>query len=432
MTPEELLYLIIGIIVLDYVADQVLDWLNLKHHQSELPSSLKGIYEEEVYAKSQRYHRVQARFSFVTAAFSLVVSVSILLLGGFGFLDGFLRSYISDGILLSLAFFGALLILSDIINLPFQWYSTFVIEEQFGFNKTTKKTFVLDKLKGYLLALIIGGGLGYALLWLVQELGDNFWVYALILVAGFILFMNLFYTSLILPLFNRLKPLEEGSLKSKIEQYAKKVNFPLHNIYVIDGSKRSAKANAFFSGLGKKKKVVLYDTLLENQSEEELVAVLAHEVGHFKKKHIVTSLILSMVQMAVTFYILSLFIFNENLSLTLGGEVLVIHLNFLAFGLLYTPISKATGLVMNILSRKNEFEADAFAAKTYAAKPLQEALKKLSVSNLSNLTPHPWYVFANYSHPPLLQRLAALDQIKGSPENVDFGSVDKEVAESET
>ncbi len=410
MAADQLLYLLLAIVVADYLIDQYLDWINYRHAQTALPDRLKGVYDEEEYQKSQRYQKTRTRFGFITSAFSTLVSILVLSLGGFGMLDAFLRPLVADPILLSLCFFGALMVLSDVANLPFQWYSTFVIEERFGFNKTNLKTFIMDKLKGYLLSVIIGGGLGYVLLWLIMELGSSFWLYALGVVALFVLFANLFYTSLILPLFNKLSPLEEGDLKGRIEAYAKKVNFPLDNIFVIDGSKRSTKANAFFSGLGKKKKVVLYDTLIEKQSEDELVAVLAHEVGHYKKKHIITSLLLSLVQMSITFYVMSLLIFNTELSLALGGDELAIHLNLIAFALLYTPISRLTGLFMNVLSRKNEYEADAYAASTFAAAPLQESLKKLSVSSLSNLKPHPWYVFVHYSHPPLLKRLEALDQ----------------------
>ncbi|MBO6496121.1 MAG: M48 family metallopeptidase [Roseivirga sp.] len=415
MNPNEWLYLILGIVVVDYVIDQLLDFLNFKHSKTAVPYKLKDLYDEEEYARSQAYQKARSRFEFLTSAFSMLLTMVVLLFGGFGVLDEFLRAYIENPILLSLAFFGVLFILSDIVNTPFSLYSTFVIEERFGFNKTTVKTFVMDKLKGYLLTVIVGGVLGYALLWIVHQLGDNFWLYALALVSAFMLIMNLFYTSLILPLFNKLKPLEDGVLKEKIMAYASGVDFPLDNIFVIDGSKRSTKANAFFSGIGKKKKIVLYDTLIEKHSEEELVAVLAHEVGHFKKKHIVLSLVLSILQMAVTFYVLSLFVFSDNLSVALGGSQMAIHLNFIAFGLLYTPISRLTGLAMNALSRKNEFEADAYAVTTYAGKPLMDALKKLSVSSLSNLTPHPAYVFAHYSHPPLLQRLEAMEELtKGS------------------
>ena len=410
MEPGEILVLILIIISLDFVFEQILDFLNLKSQKTTIPDSMKGYYDEEKYAKSMDYHRVTSKFSFLTSMFSFILSFSILYFGGFGWLDAFLRPTIGDEILLSLAFFGVLFVLSDIINTPFQIYSTFVIEERFGFNKTTPKTFVFDKLKGYILAIILGGALGWTLLWLVSYMGQNFWVYFLGVIGIFILFMNMFYTSLILPLFNKLTPLENGELKEAIEEYCKKVKFPLTNIFVIDGSKRSSKANAFFSGLGKKKKVVLYDTLVENHSQEELIAIFAHEVGHFKKKHIVYSLVLSLVQMALMLFILSLMIFNFNLSAALGGEVLAMHLNLLAFGILYSPVSKITGLLMAIFSRKNEFEADAYAASTYDGNALQVALKKLSVDNLGNLYPHPAYVFFNYSHPPLLKRVEAISE----------------------
>lgn len=411
MSPDQLLYLIIGIVVLDYVFDQTLDFINQKHSNGEIPEKLKGVYKEDEYAKSQAYQKVRSRFSFWTSAFSTILILGILYFGGFGYLDKLLVPHVADPILRSLAFFGVLFVFSDIINLPFAYYSTFVIEERFGFNKMTIKTFVVDKLKGYLLAILIGGLLGYALMWIVIELGRDFWMYALILIAGFTLFMNLFYTSLILPIFNKLSPLEDGELKDKINAYAKKVDFSLDNIFIIDGSKRSTKANAFFSGLGRKKKIVLYDTLINDHSQEELVAVLAHEVGHFKKKHIVTGLILSVFQMGITFYVMSLLIFNSDLSTALGAEELSIHINFIAFGMLYAPISRITGLFMNMLSRKNEYEADAFAANSYDAKPLMSALKRLSVSSLSNLTPHPFYVKMNYSHPTLLQRIEAMEKL---------------------
>jgi len=411
MSPDQLLYLIIGIVVLDYVFDQTLDFINQKHSNGEVPEKLKGVYKEDEYFKSQAYQKVRSRFSFWTSAFSTILILVILYFGGFGYLDKLLAPYVADPIIKSLAFFGVLFVLSDIINLPFTYYSTFVIEERFGFNKMTIKTFVVDKLKGYLLAIIIGGLLGYALMWIVIELGPDFWIYALILITVFTLLMNLFYTSLILPIFNKLSPLADGELKDKINAYAKKVDFPLDNIFIIDGSKRSTKANAFFSGLGKKKRIVLYDTLINDHSQEELVAVLAHEVGHFKRKHIVTGLILSVFQMGITFYVMSLLIFNSDLSTALGAEELSIHINFIAFGMLYAPISRVTGLFMNMLSRKNEYEADAFAVNSYDAKPLMSALKRLSVSSLSNLTPHPFYVKMNYSHPTLLQRLEAMEKL---------------------
>lgn len=409
MTVSTILILLTVIVLFGYVTGEILDWLNLKHSKSELPPEAKGIYDEEQYTKSQDYQKTNARFSFLTSAFSTTVTVVFLWLGGFGWLDAQLSSLIAGEIGRALAFFGILFLASDIINIPFQLYATFVIEARFGFNKTSVKTFILDKIKGYLLAAVLGGLILTILLYLVMQLGSGFWWIFWATITVIMVLMNMFYTTLILPLFNKLSPLGEGELRDAITAYASKVQFPLTNIFVIDGSKRSSKANAFFSGFGKKKKVVLYDTLIENHATEELVAIFAHEVGHYKKKHIQQGLILSVLQTGVMLFILSLMIFNDKLSLALGGDALAIHLNLIAFGILYSPISMITGLFMNILSRKNEFEADRFAKTTASGMALATALKKLSSDNLSNLMPHPAYVFVNYSHPPLLQRLAAIE-----------------------
>ncbi len=408
MTPNTILLIILGISVFSYLFDQLLDYLNLKAQRKDIPSEIADFYDKEKYQKSLDYQADQQRFSFISSAFSFLLSLLMLVLGGFGWLDGILRPLIGNEILLALAFFGVIMIVSDILGIPFQWYSTFVIEEKYGFNKTTVKTFILDKLKGYVLGVVIGGVLLSVLLYLIHTMGPNFWIWFGVIAATFILVINMFYTSLFLPLFNKLTPLEDGALKTAIEAFAKKVNFPLGNIFVMDGSKRSAKANAFFSGIGKKKKIVLYDTLITNHTTEELVAVLAHEVGHFKKKHIIWSYLISIVQVFLVLFVLSLMIFNEDLSIALGGRVQAIHLNLIAFGILFSPISGITGLFMSLLSRKNEFEADAYAKETFDGNALANALKKLSVDSLSNLYPHPAYVFFHYSHPPLLQRLKAL------------------------
>ncbi|QOI97599.1 MAG: M48 family metallopeptidase [Flammeovirgaceae bacterium] len=405
MQPQEILYLIIGIVSISFLFDQVLDYLNLKAMRTEVPDEVASFYDEEKYARAQAYHRELARFGFLASTFSFVLSMAMLLLGGFGWIDGLLRTVTESTILLALLFFMVIGVASDLLTLPFQWYSTFVIEEKFGFNKTTVKTFIADKLKGYILGALIGGSLLSALLYLIQTLGEQFWIWFAAIAALFMLFMNMFYTSLIVPLFNKLTPLPEGELRSAIEAYSKKINFPIGNVFVIDGSKRSKKANAFFSGIGSKKKIVLYDTLIANHTTDELVAVLAHEVGHYKKKHIIWGYVLSVVQVAFTLFILSQMVFNENLSLALGGSQWAIHLNLLVFTILFSPISGITGLFMNMYSRRNEFEADAFAKETFSGEALASALKKLSVDNLSNLYPHPAYVFFHYSHPPLLKRL---------------------------
>lgn len=411
MTSDYLLIAILIIVAVEFVLERTLDYLNIKNQSRNLPSELKDIYDEDKYLKSLSYQAAQTNFSFITSGFSFFLTIAMLSFGGFGYLDIWLRAFIDNEILLALAFFGLIFIASDLLTLPFQLYDTFVIEEKFGFNKTTISTFFADKIKGYLLAALFGAPILWLLIFLIQTLGENFWIYFWIVISIVILGINMFYTSLILPLFNKLVPLEDGSLKQAIQKYAATVSFPLDNIYVIDGSKRSNKANAFFSGIGKKKKIVLYDTLIQNHSEDELVAVLAHEVGHFKKKHIFTSLVLSVLQIGLMLFIMSFIILNENLSIALGANEAGIHLNLIAFTILYAPISKISGLVMNTISRKNEFVADEYATTTFGGSPLIEALKKLSVNNLSNLTPHKAYVFFHYSHPPLLQRLRAIEKI---------------------
>ena len=411
MEPGILLFIIISITVVSYVADQILDYINLKAQRSDIPKEVEAFYQKERYLKSLAYHRELTRFSFLTSAVSFLISIVMLAIGGFGWVDSLFRPYFNSDIILALVFFAVLMLASDILTLPFQWYGTFVIEEKYGFNKTTVKTFITDKLKGYLLAALIGGGLLSALIYLVETIGPNFWIWFSILAALFVLFVNMFYTSLILPMFNKLTALPDGELKTAIELFSKRVNFPLDNIFVIDGSKRSKKANAFFSGIGRKKKIVLYDTLIENHTTDELVAVLAHEVGHFKKKHIIWGYLLSILQIVFTLFVLSKMIFAENVSMALGGTEHAIHLNLLAFGILFSPISGVTGLFMNMYSRKNEFEADAYAKETFDGKALSNALKRLSVDSLSNLYPHPLYVFFHYSHPPLLKRLEALSEL---------------------
>ncbi len=409
-----LLTIILAILVVNYLWEQFLDYLNLSHQQAIVPRELQDFVEPETYQRTLAYQKAKTHFGFITSGLGMVVMLAILLSGGFGWLDEWLRTYIEHPMILALAFFGALFLVSDILGTPFQWYHTFVLEEKFGFNKTTVKTFLLDKIKGYFLAILLGVPLLSLLMYTIMQLGANFWIYFLAVMAVFSLLINMFYTSWILPLFNKLTPLEDGDLKQAIEGYSQHVSFPLDNIFVIDGSKRSQKSNAFFSGLGKKKKIVLYDTLIENHDIEELVSILAHEVGHYKKKHIIQSYVLSILQAALLLFILSLMLNNQQLSIALGGTQWSMHLNLVAFGLLYTPVSKVLGVLFNILSRKNEFEADAYAAATSDGGALMLALKKLSVNNLSNLWPHKLFVFFHYSHPPLLQRLRALENLKSA------------------
>ncbi|MDP2113443.1 MAG: M48 family metallopeptidase [Bacteroidota bacterium] len=403
-----LFYIIIGLVVADFIFERILEYLNSTRWSDRLPEEVKGIYDEEKYGKQQAYEKVNFRFSIISSSFSFVLLLLMFLFSGFAWLNSVALSISANSILTALVFFGILMFVSDILTTPFSVYDTFVIEEKFGFNKTTPKTFVLDKLKGWLLGAVIGGGLLALIIYIYQLTTSNFWIYAWMVISAFSIFMVLFYSNLIVPLFNKQTPLPEGELKSAIEKFSEKVGFKLDNIYVIDGSKRSTRANAYFTGLGAKKRIVLYDTLINDLTTNELVAVLAHEIGHYKKHHVIWSLLLGILQTGIVLFIFSLFVGNPILSAALGVAEPSFHIGLIAFGVLYSPISMFTGLAMNIFSRKNEFQADAFAAKHFDTNEMASALKKLSVTNLSNLRPHPVYVFFHYSHPTLLQRLEAL------------------------
>ena len=409
MTATTLHWVIIAIISLEFLVDQYLDHLNNKRLKDPVPDELDDIYDDESYEKQQSYNQEKSRFSDIASLFSFTVLIVFLLLDGFAYVDQLARSFTDHSLLISLSFFGVIFIANDLISIPFDLYATFVIEEKYGFNKMTGKTFITDKLKGYLLTIIIGGGILALLILFYQEVQDDFWWYAWILISLFSLLMNMFYARLIVPLFNKQTPLEEGDLKEKIQEFAQKNGFQLKNVYVIDGSKRSTKANAYFSGFGREKRITLYDTLINDLENEEIVAVLAHEIGHYKKKHIIVNLIISILVTGFTLWLLSLFIGNPILAQALGVDQPSFHIGLVAFGILYSPISTVTGLLMNILSRKFEYQADDFAKQTHNAKDLINALKKLTRKSFSNLTPHPAYVFMNYSHPSLYQRVKAME-----------------------
>ncbi len=407
-----LLYIIVALIVLDYIFDRVMDYLNASRWSNKLPDELKGIYDEEKYRRSQEYNRVNMRFGIITSTLSFLLILGMLVFGVFGWLDGWVRSYTEHPVLMALLFFGVLGLVSDFLGTPFDVYGTFVIEEKFGFNRTTPKTYIFDKIKGWILALILGGGVLAVFVWFYNTAGNLFWLYAWIFASAFSLFMAMFYSTLIVPIFNKQTPLEEGELRKAIESFAQKAGFKLDNIFVIDGSKRSSKANAYFSGFGPKKRIVLFDTLIKEHTTEELVAVLAHEIGHYKKKHTLKGIFISVLNTGIMLYLLGLFINRPELSMALGAEEASFHMGILAFALLYAPVSLLLGILGNRISRKYEYEADAFAAGKYNPEPLQEALKKLSVNHLSNLRPHPAYVYVHYSHPPLLKRLQFLEKFK--------------------
>lgn len=403
-----LFYTIIVILLLQFLIETVLDYLNAKKYGDPIPKDLKDVFDTEEYQKSQDYQKTNYRFGLLSSIFSIVLTLVFLIFGGFEWADQLARNFSENKIIITLIFFGIITIGSDILTTPFSLYQTFVIEERFGFNKSTIKIFFTDKLKGWLMMAVLGGGVITLAMWFFEWSGQFFWIYLWGLVTAIIVFMNLFYSKLIVPLFNKQTPLEEGSLKNKIKAYATKVGFDLQNIYVIDGSKRSTKANAYFSGFGKEKRVTLFDTLIKDLEEEEIVAVLAHEVGHYKRKHILFNLTASILVLGLTLFILSLFINNPEVSMSIGVKQPSFHAALIGFGILYSPISELTSLVMNFLSRKFEFQADDYAKSTFEASSLITSLKKLSKNSLSNLTPHPAYVFMHYSHPPLIERIKNL------------------------
>ncbi|WP_299522142.1 M48 family metallopeptidase [Winogradskyella sp.] len=408
MSAANLFYIIIGIIIVNFMKDKILNAINAKHFNDSIPDELNDVYDTEEYKKSQDYKATNYRFGIWSSLFSLVLTLAFLFLDGFEFVDDLARNYSDKPVAVALIFFGIIMLASDIITIPFGYYKTFVIEERFGFNKTTKKTFILDKFKGLLMMAILGGGIIALIVWFYELTGNKFWLYAWGIVTVFTVFMNMFYSRLIVPLFNKQSPLEEGDLRQKISDYAKSVGFSLKKIFIIDGSKRSTKANAYFSGFGSEKRVTLYDTLINDLEDEEIVAVLAHEVGHYKRKHIIFNLVTSILLTGLTLYILSIFISNPLLSNAIGVETPSFHVGLIAFGLLYSPISEVTGLIMNYVSRVFEYQADNYAKNTYKAEPLISSLKKLSKNSLSNLTPHKAYVFMHYSHPTLLDRVRNL------------------------
>lgn len=406
----KILYIsIIGFIVFEFIVMQILSYLNFRNWDTPLPDNVKNLMDKESVEKAKAYYRDKYKIDILSSSVSLCISLALLLGGGFAWLDTIIRTYTENPIAMSLLFFGVIMLASYLIGLPFSIYNTFVIEERYGFNKSTATLFAMDGIKGIVLGAIIGGVLLSIIVWLQEKSGTYFWIVAWATLSGFSIFMAMFYTSLLLPLFNKLSPMEEGTLKTKILEYVSKVQFPVNQIQIMDGSKRSSKANAFFSGLGPKKSIVLFDTLIHDMDENEIIAVLAHEVGHYKHKHIYKSIIISLISTGIT-----LFIFGKLMHSDLLAEVLhtpkSFHIALLVFGMLYSPISMISAPLMNYFSRKNEFEADAYAKETWGASGLISGLKKLNINHLSQLNPHPLYVFFHYSHPPLSERIAAFEE----------------------
>ena len=408
-------YLIIIILALvgEFLVRSVVRYLNLKSMSPNLPSEFDGFYQSQEYQKSQRYTQAKTKLSYVTSSVSLLAIIGLIFIEGFGLLDNYVRGFGLSTVPTGLLFFGLLFLANDWLSFPFSLYNTFVIEGKFGFNKTTIKTFMLDKVKSYLLTLIFGTLILSAILFFFIQLREWAWLYAWGLTVIFSVFAPPIYTSLISPLFNQFTPLEEGELKTSIQKYADQVKFPLAEIFIMDGSRRSSHANAYFTGFGNQKRIVLFDTLIENHSVNELVAVIAHEVGHYKEKHLLKNMILSVAHSGFLFYLLSHFIDNPALFSAFGMQQTPLYAGLVFFGLLYSPIEFVLSIALHGLSRRHEYQADAYAVKTLGmAENLILALKNLSVSNLGNLTPHPINVFLNYSHPPVLQRISAMRELK--------------------
>jgi STE24 endopeptidase len=409
-TAQLILWIIIALLILDFGFGKAVSLLNYQWRKKPLPSHLNDVYDEEKYQTYQDYSRENYQLSSISSSLMFILTLLVFFLDGFAWLHNLLDQYIDSPIWLSMAFFGSVAVISGIISLPFSIYDTFVIEEKYGFNTTTPKTFLLDMLKNLLLGLIVGGGILYLILSIYFATQTWFWLLAWGVITLFSVVMAEFYSTLIVPLFNKQTPLEEGELRDKISAFAEKAGFKLDNVYVMDSSKRSTRANAYFTGLGKKKRIVLFDNLVNDFEPDEIVAVLAHEIGHFKKKHIHKSLAISVVNTGVMLYLFGLFVGLDVFSQALGVDEAIFHIGAIAFAVLYTPLSEITGIFMNKFSRKNEREADDFAREHGQADALISALKKLAAKNLSNLTPHPLHVFLNYSHPPLGERIERLQK----------------------
>ena len=407
-SSESVFILLIVVIILNFLKDVFLDYLNSKNFDNKIPKIISDVYNSEKYLKSQEYKKSQYEFSKYSKIYSLIVVLCFFYFDGFLILDTFCRELFDNSILISLTFFGIIFFGNEVLSLPFSIFFTFVIEEKFGFNKTTIKTYISDRLKSWILTILFGGGVLSFIIFQEQLIGENFWIVAWMFVTGITILLNGFYAQIIVPLFNTQSKLEDGELRTEIEKYSKKVGFNLSNIFVIDGSKRSSKANAYFSGFGKQKRVTLFDTLIDKLNKKQIVAVIAHEIGHYKKNHIIFNLFFSIIQTGIMLYILSLFIYMPVFSEALGIDNHSFHIGLIAFSILFTPISEISSLIFNLFSRKFEYEADEFAKKTYDGKYLIEALKVLSKDSLSNLTPHPKYVWWHYSHPTLLQRVVRL------------------------
>ncbi len=402
-------FIIIGALLFEYGLSTISSLLNMKSISKIIPDGFQDYYNEDKYAKSQLYLRDKTKLGLFSSTFSLILILIVIQFGLFGKLDEFVRSNSTHYIISGLIFFGILFVINDILNIPFSLYSTFVIEEKYGFNKTSLNTFISDKIKGYSLAIVLGSIVMIPVLYFFTIFENNGWWIAWALMTAFMIAVQPLFVHVIAPIFNKFTPLEEGELKVAIEDFANRVNFPIGRIDVMDGSKRSAHSNAYFSGFGKSRRIALFDTLLDKHSTEEIVSVVAHEIGHYKKKHIITGTILGVIETGIMLFIFNLFMNDIDLFAVFSVDKLSIYCGLVFFSMLYSPISMVTSIITTAMSRKNEFEADAYALETtQKPEPLISMLKGLSASNLSHLTPHPLMVFLSYSHPPVVDRIAAV------------------------
>ena len=408
---EQTFYLIIiGALIIEYLLSTVSSVLNMNSVSEDVPIGFQDHYDEEKYAKSQAYLKDNTRFGLLSSTFSLALMLIVIHTGLFGILDHIVRAQTVHPILAGLLFFGIIFIINDMINLPFSLYGTFVIEEKYGFNKTTAKTFMLDKLKGYALTVILGSVVIGPILYFFNTYGENGWWIAWGLITAFMIAVQPLFVHVIAPMFNKFTPLEEGELRTTIESFAEKVNFPIARIDMMDGSRRSAHSNAYFSGFGKWRRIALFDTLLEKHSTEEIVSVVAHEVGHYKKKHIIFGTILGIIETGIMLFIFNLLMNDPALFALFGVENVSVYGGLIFFGMLYSPVSLVTSIFTTALSRKNEYEADTYSLEnTQNKEALVSMLKGLAANNLSHLTPHPLMVFLSYSHPPVMDRIAAVN-----------------------
>jgi STE24 endopeptidase len=402
-------FIIIGALIVEYLLSTISSVLNMNSITSTIPDGFQEFYDDKKYSKSQEYLKDKTKLGLYSSTFSLILTLIVIHFGLFGFLDEFVRSNSTHYIISGLLFFGILFLINDILNIPFSLYSTFVVEEKYGFNKTSIHTYIADKCKGYGLTIVFGSAIMVPVFYFFNTFQDNGWWIAWALITAFMIAVQPLFVHVIAPMFNKFTPLEEGDLKTAIEEFANKVSFPIGRIDVMDGSKRSAHSNAYFSGFGKSRRIALFDTLLDKHSTEEIVSVVAHEIGHYKKKHIITGTVLGIIETGIMLFIFNLFMNDSDLFAVFSVDTVSIYCGLVFFSMLYSPISMVTSIFTTAMSRKNEFEADAYALETtQKPEPLISMLKGLSASNLSHLTPHPLMVFLSYSHPPVVDRIAAV------------------------